>query len=135
MAIHRIVAVGRKNRRRDHRVTIPPIALTVNNRVYTTRDWSLGGFRVAPYGGGGLPGLVISVGISVTVGTDVYRHEAEAEIVRINPHDRTLAAHFTTIDSGAIATLEGLLTGRLRRTRGTIRKRRLWSIKRALGGS
>jgi len=121
MAIHKIVAVGRKNRRRDHRVTIPPIALELEDQVYTTRDWSLGGFRVAPYRGVGLPGQMISVVISVTVGRDIYRHEAKAEVVRINPLDRTLAARFTAIDAGAIATLEGLLTGRLRRARNSTR--------------
>jgi len=121
MAIHRIVAVGRKNRRRDHRVTIPPITLALDNQVYTTRDWSLGGFRVAPYGGVGLPGHMIPVVISVTVGRDVYRHEAKAEVVRINPRDRTLAARFTVIDASTIATLEGLITGRLRRASGSTR--------------
>ena len=44
-----------------------------------------------------------------------FHNVVPIEVVRVDPHGNQLAANFTTLDDVTMTTLEGLLTGRLRR--------------------
>jgi len=115
MARYRVVGVDFPNRRRDRRNAIPPIQLELDGEVYTTVDWSLGGFLIAPYRGRARPGMQFPVVIVIRIGDRVYRHRAEAEVVRAPAVRKQVAARFTRLEPDAVDTMEGLITGRLRR--------------------
>lgn len=111
----KIVGTEVSDSRRDKRVDTIAIEIEIEDTIYTTLDWSLGGFLVDGYQGDQQPGDEIIVGISVTVGDKEYCHVARAEIIRIEAASNQLAANFMGLDSATIGTLEGWMTGRLRR--------------------
>ncbi len=115
MVAYKVVATAIANRRRDHRVASHPIELQLQGGTYVTANWSLGGFLVTDYVGPSGPGDLLAVHIVVRVGDVIYRHLAEAEVVRISPVKRKMASTFTRLEPDAMDTLEGVLTGRLRR--------------------
>ncbi len=107
--------VGVTNRRRDRRIELPPIQIVLEGVPYTTINWSLGGFLVAPYEGGCRFGDEVRVEIVIEFEGRTFRHEAIVEIVRIARGSKELAAQFTSIEPAAVETLEAWMTGRLRR--------------------
>ena len=115
MARYRVVGVDLPNRRRDRRNILPPIELVIEGEAYSTVNWSLGGFLIAPFAGAADVGDHIQVEIVVRIGDVVRRHRAEAEVVRRHHQRRRLAANYTRLTPETIDTLEGVITGRLRR--------------------
>jgi predicted component of type VI protein secretion system len=111
----KIVGTQVSNRRRDRRVSTVPIAIELEGKVYTSLDWSLGGFLIEGYDGKRRPGQEVTVGIQVVAGETELNHVARAEIVRVDLGTNQLAANFTALDNATLNTLEGWLTGRLRR--------------------
>lgn len=111
----KIVGVDMANRRRDKRVETWPILIELEGKVYPTVDWSLGGFLIEGYDGRRRRGEEITVGILVQAGTEQLSHVARAEIVRRDVQAGHLAANFIGLDNATVDTLEGWLTGRLRR--------------------
>lgn len=117
MSVSRIAGVTLRNRRRDRRSDVPPIHVEFDGQTVTTRDWTLGGVCLSPYRGRCLPGDRLSLLIFASVGERTVRHRVEAEVVRVDRVSEELAAQFVRLDAAAVDTLEGLLTGRLRRMR------------------
>lgn len=115
MSKYRVVGAATANRRRDRRNAMPPIELEIEEVTYTTVDWGLGGFLVEPYEGVRRAGEPVALTVVVHVADRCYRHPVEAQIVRVDRATRQLAAAFVGLTSEAIDTLEGLITGRLRR--------------------
>ncbi len=115
MSSYQLFGVGMTNRRRDRRNAMPPIELEIEDVSYTTADWGLGGFRIEPYEGARRVGEAIALTVVVHVADRCYRHPVEAQIVRVDRRDRQMAAAFVGLSSDAMDTLEGLITGRLRR--------------------
>jgi hypothetical protein len=111
----KVVGVEMANRRRDKRVETWPILIELEGKFYPTVDWSLGGFRIEGYDGRRRRGEEITVGILVKAGTEQLSHVARAEIVRRDVRAGHLAANFFGLDNATVDTLEGWLTGRLRR--------------------
>ena len=111
----KIVGVEMANRRRDKRVETWPILIELEGKVYPTVDWSLGGFLIDGYDGKRRRGEEITVGILVKAGTEQLSHVARAEIVRRDVLAGHLAANFIGLDNATVDTLEGWLTGGLRR--------------------
>ena len=111
----KIVGVDMANRRRDKRVETWPILIELEGKVYPTVDWSLGGFLIDGYEGRRRRGEEITVGILVKAGAERLSHVARAEIVRRDVLAGHLAANFIGLDNATVDTLEGWLTGRLRR--------------------
>ena len=113
----RVISAELKNRRRDHRFAGEPIEFEVDGNLYTVNDWSLGGFQIHSYYGQILPGTILAVAIVITIGNHTIRHEAECQVVRVDPTRGRLSARFTQLPPDAVSALEGLQTGRYRRAR------------------
>lgn len=111
----KIIGIQLRNQRRDKRVSVLPIQIELEGEVYTTVDWSLGGFLIEGYTGRRRPGDEVMIAIKVFASDVEFNHAASAEVVRIDPLGNQLAANFIGLDSAALADLEGWLTGRLRR--------------------
>ena len=111
----KIVGVEAANRRRDRRVETWPILIELEGKVYPTIDWSLGGFLIDGYDGKRRAGDEVTVGILVKAGTAEFSHVARAEIARRSRITGRLAANFVGLDNATLDTLEGWMTGRLRR--------------------
>ncbi len=101
--------------RRDKRIDAISLDIELEDRFYTTVDWSLVGFLIDGYNGRRRPGEVITIGITVKVGEETYEHAARAGVVRFVPGKNQLAARFLRLDARTVNTLEGHMTGRLRR--------------------
>ena len=101
--------------RRDKRIDAISLEIELEDQFYTTVDWSLGGFLIEGYGGRRRPGEVVTIGITVKVGEETYEHAARAGVVRFVPGKNQLAARFLRLDARTVNTLEGHMTGRLRR--------------------
>ena len=116
MSKFRVAGLNRVDDRRDQRRAEPSLAIDFEGRRYPAVDWSLGGFCIAPYVGTSLPGDRLSaLLVAIVPGMPNRRHRADVEVVRIEPDTATLAARFIALDPSAVETLDGLLTGRLRR--------------------
>ena len=103
-------------RRRDQRAKLPPITLMVDGVRHVTSEWTLGGFLIRSYSGTRHVGEIIGVRIRVEAGVGrTYEHYADAQVARVERERRQLGARFIKLDEGAVETLEGWLTGRLRR--------------------
>ena len=111
----KVVGTQLSNRRRDKRISVRPIQIELEGEVYTAIDWSLGGFLIEGYAGRLRPGEEVMIAIQVIASEVEFNHVARAELIRIDPHGNQLAANFVGLDSATLATLEGWLTGRLRR--------------------
>lgn len=111
----KIIGVQLSNQRRDKRVSAIPIEIELEGEVYTTLDWSLGGFLIDGYAGRRRPGDEVTITIRVAANEVEFNHVAGAEVVRIDSLGKRLAANFVGLDSETLADLEGWLTGRLRR--------------------
>ena len=101
--------------RRDRRVDMISLEIELEEKCYTTVDWSLAGFLIEGYEGRRRPGDVVTIGITVKVGEETYEHAARAGVVRFVPGKNQLAARFLRLDAATANTLEGHMTGRLRR--------------------
>lgn len=110
-----IVGIETANRRRDRRVDTYPLLIELDGKAFPTIDWSLGGFRIEGYDGRRRRGEEITVRIVVRAGESRRTHVARAEIVRRGIETGQLAANFILLDNDTLETLEGWMTGRLRR--------------------
>ncbi len=111
----KIIGIQLRNQRRDKRVSVMPIQIELEGEVYTAIDWSLGGFLIEGYVGRRRPGDEVVIAVQVFTSDVEFNHAASAEVVRIDPLGKQLAANFVGLDSATLADLEGWLTGRLRR--------------------
>ena len=114
MSSYRVIGQTVANRRRDRRIVMPPIHLELDGETYRTVDWSLGGFRVAPYAGALRPGAIVDVTIRIVVNDRERRHPTEAEVLRVLRAERTLAGRFVRLDGAALDSLESLILARMR---------------------
>ncbi len=114
---YQIIGGTGTNRRRDRRYEIPPIQVALDGGLYTTTNWSLGGVLLSGFEGRRRAGEAAHIGLIAHDGEVAYQHSAIAEVVRVGPPAGELALHFQGLDSEALDTLEGLITGRLRRMR------------------
>ena len=111
----RVVGKTINERRRDSRPTLPPIKLQIDGKIYATTEWTLGGFLVNNYVGDRRVHQIMTLIILVEVGDRKFEHFVDAQVVRIDSDKLTMAAKFIELDTDAIETLDGWLTGRLRR--------------------
>jgi hypothetical protein len=102
-------------RRRNSRPKLPPITIVLDGRSYETTEWSFGGFLIDRYIADDRVGDTVYVTIRVVVGTQKFDYEAEARVVRVDRHRLQMAAEFVDLDAEAVNTLDGWMTGRLKR--------------------
>jgi hypothetical protein len=115
MSRFQIIGIDHAERRRNRRSALPQIEIEIDGTGYPTRNWSLGGFLVEPYNGKRKTGDKLTVTIVVKVNDREFRHRARAKVARRSRVERQLAAHFKGVPPEAVDTLDGLITGRLRR--------------------
>lgn len=115
---YRIVGHTGANRRRDRRYEIAPIEIAMDGARYVTANWSLGGALLSDYTGLRRVGDRLMAGLTPVESTGGPAHTVEVEVVRVGPAAGELALAFGRLDALALDTLEGLITGRLRRGRG-----------------
>ena len=111
----KIVGTTINERRRDSRPKLPPIKVQIDGKVYATSEWTLGGFLIEKYVGDRRIHEIMTMIILVEVGGQKFEHFVDAQVVRIDHHKLIMAAKFIELDTDAIETLDGWLTGRLRR--------------------
>lgn len=111
----KIVGKTINERRRNSRPTLPPIKLQIDGKVYATSEWTLGGFLVDKYVGDRRVHDIMTMIIRVEAGDQKYEHFVDAEVVRIDHKQLIMAGKFIELDTETIETLDGWLTGRLRR--------------------
>jgi hypothetical protein len=115
MSRYQVIGIDSAERRRNRRSALPQIEIEIDGESYPTINWSLGGFLVEPYDGKRKTGDKLTVTIVVKVNKLEFRHQIKAKVARRSRVDGQLAAHFKSISPEAIDTLDGLITGRLRR--------------------
>ena len=115
MSRYQVIGFEQTERRRNRRSALPQIEIEFDGEVYVTSNWSLGGFMVEPYSGKLRKGDDLDVGIVVRVNDKEFRHKADATVVWRRRAQQQLAAHFHGLPTAAVDTLDGLITGRLRR--------------------
>jgi hypothetical protein len=112
----RVVGKTIIERRRNNRAKHLPVTLEVDGRTYETTEWTLGGFLLDSYEDSHRRGDVVTVLIRIDAGGGkLYEHNAQAVVARVDKERRQLAAKFIELEGGAIETLDGWFTGRLRR--------------------
>lgn len=111
----KIVGTTINERRRDSRPTLPAIKLQIDGKVYATSKWTLGGFLIEKYVGDRRIHDIFTMIIFVEVGGQKFEHFVDAEVVRIDHDELIMAGKFIELDTDAVETLDGWLTGRLRR--------------------
>jgi len=111
----KVVGTRTRERRRNKRLTLRPIAVEFDGKSYDTMDWGLGGFLIEGYEGRHIPGDCLYVTLVIDDGQKRHRHIVEIRVVRLAHKYGELAANFINLDDAAFDTLEGWLSGRLAR--------------------
>lgn len=96
--------------RKDNRVEVPVISISIDGDVYQTLDWGLGGFRVDGYKGSLLPGAEFTVDGIGPGDEEVIAVRIDCQVIRIA--DGQLAASFLELSSQAYDVLEALMMRR-----------------------
>jgi len=98
------------NRRRNQRVVVPVIRIAIGGQVYTTVDWGLGGFLVAPYTGPLKPDQEFAVSAIGPGDGELVPLAIRARAVRVARN--SLAAAFVELGDKAFNFLEALMMRR-----------------------
>lgn len=103
-----------EDRRRHERVTAPALTVQLDDGLYESHDWSLGGFMVEGYRGRLGPGaLLVLRRIAARDGT-LAVVMIRARVVRADPARRRLVVGFLALDAAAYAILREHMAARLR---------------------
>ena len=102
-------------RRRNSRPKLPPITIVLDGRSYETTEWTLGGFLIDRYIGDCFVEEVMPVTIKVDAGAQKFEHHGDCQVARVDRKRLQLAAEFLDFDADAVNTLDGWMTGRLKR--------------------
>lgn len=103
-----------EERRRHERITAPALTLQLDDGLYQTHDWSMGGFMVEGYRGTLSPGaLVVLRRIAALDGT-LAEVNVRARVVRADPERRRLMVTFLALDAAANAILRDHMAVRRR---------------------
>ena len=115
MSRFQIIGIDHAERRRNRRSALPQIEIELDGVTYVTSNWSLGGFMIEPYDGKRRTGEIFVVTIIVRVNDKEFRHDSEAKVVWRRRGIGQIGARFQGMPTEAVDTLDGLITGRLRR--------------------
>ena len=103
-------AASDTERRRDKRLSMPPLSVSFDGGSYGTVDWSLGGLLVAEYFGPAAPGDEVEGTIQILA--DATSHPFRAVVVRRDSATGELALNFIELSDSAFSLLESALMGR-----------------------
>ena len=105
-----IGAASRNERRRDKRLSMPPLSVSFDGGSYGTDDWSLGGVLVSDYYGPAAPGDEVEGTVQILA--DSTSHPFRAVVVRRDSAAGQLALNFIELSDSAFSLLESALMGR-----------------------
>ena len=105
-----IAAASQNERRRDKRLSMPPLSVSFDGGSYGTVDWSLGGVLVSDYYGPAAPGDEVEGTVQILA--DATRHPFKAVVVRRDSAAGELALNFIELSDSAFSLLESALMGR-----------------------
>lgn len=103
-----------EERRRYKRVTAPAITIQVDDVLYQTHDWSMGGFMIEGYEGKLSPGALFTLRRIATLEGDLAAVRVRSRVVRADPDRQRLMVGFLAVDEQAYAILSEHITERLR---------------------
>ena len=103
-----------EERRRYKRVTAPAITIQVDDVLYQTHDWSMGGFMIEGYEGRLSPGALFTLKRIATLEGDLAPVTVRSRVVGADPDRQRLMVAFLTVDQQAYAILSEHMAERLR---------------------
>jgi PilZ domain len=103
-----------EERRRHERVTAPAITIQVDDVLYQTRDWSMGGFMIEGYEGKLSPGALFTLARMATLKGDLTPVRVRSRVVRADPDRQRLMVGFLAVDEQAYAILSEHMAKRMR---------------------
>ena len=106
----RIANQFRPVRRRTQRLLMPSLRFSIEGRLLTSLDWSLGGLQAEPYAGQLRPGAEFSIGTIGPVDGPLMPVGIRARVTRIE--GEALAAVFIELDVRAFDALEAMMLQR-----------------------
>jgi hypothetical protein len=103
-----------EERRRYKRVTAPAITIQVDDMLYQTHDWSMGGFMIEGYEGRLSPGALFTLKRIATLEGNLAPVRVQSRVVRADPDRQRLMVAFLAVDEHAYAILSEHMAERLR---------------------
>lgn len=103
-----------EERRRHERITAPALTLQLDDSVYRTHDWSMGGFMIEGYRGRLSPGALVVLRRIAALDGALAEVNIRARVVRADPERRRLMVAFLSMDAAASAILRDHLAVRRR---------------------
>lgn len=105
---------SRQERRRYARVTAPAITIQVDDVLYRTHEWSMGGFMIEGYEGRLSPGALFTLARMATLEGNLAPVRVPSRVVRADPDRQRLMVGFLTVDEQAYAILSEHMAERMR---------------------
>ena len=99
--------VAHAERRKNKRFVDPVLRVLVGSKIYTTKNWSIGGALLNDWDNVTLKAKD-SMKVSMTEAADGTYFCAQARIVRIDRKSKTASLHFTHLAKGGFEWLSGL---------------------------
>lgn len=94
-------------RRQHERISDPAIKLKIAGKIYTSINWSLGGFLIEGYDGELTTGSLLSIeGIGSVSAKKVTEVEISARVIRSDAEAGHLALNILDVDAAAFAVLQ-----------------------------
>lgn len=103
-----------EDRRRHQRITAPSLTLQLDDLLYRTQDWSMGGFMLEGYRGRLGPGALFIIPRIVTFEGALAEVKARARVVRTELERQRLVVAFLSLDPIAYAILGDHMAARRR---------------------
>lgn len=103
-----------EERRRHERVTAPAITIHLDDGLYQTHDWSMGGFMIEGYEGKLSPGALFILRQIAALDGTLAAVKVRARVVRADPGRRRLMVGFLAVDAQAYAILSDHMAARMR---------------------
>lgn len=103
-----------EERRRHERITAPALTLQLDDSVYRTHDWSMGGFMIEGYRGRLSPGALVVLRRIAALDGALAEVNIRARVVRADPERRRLMVAFLSMDAAACSILRDHMAVRRR---------------------
>lgn len=103
-----------EERRRHQRVTAPAITIQLDDELYQTLDWSMGGFMIEGYQGRLSPGALFILGRIAALDGALAVVKIRARVVRADAERQRLMVGFLAVDEQAYTILRDHMAARMR---------------------
>jgi hypothetical protein len=103
-----------EERRGFERVTAPALTVQLDDGLYQTHDWSMGGFMIEGYQGRLSPGALFTLGRIAALDGTLAQVRIRARVVRAEAERQRLSVGFLAVDAEAYAILNAHMAARIR---------------------